>query len=369
MKTACQWKSNWLQTREHFIDWWKGSGLVVAFNKAPPAEPPHEETTGPGEAISEKQTYCDPLWRARHNHHTLAHKTFPADNLPIADTNIGPGSLALMIGSEPLFSSNTVWYKPSIKNVDNPESLPPFRFDPENKWWRIHESTLKECSKRAAGKYLVGCPDLVENIDILSALRDPQSLLFDLVERPDWVEEKVMEINRVYFDAYDRIYDIIKQPDGGSAFCAFSLWGPGKTAKLQCDASAMFSPAMFERFVVPALSQQCCRLDFSVYHLDGTQCLPHLDQLLGIEGLNAVEWTPQAGIEGGGNRRWYDLYRRILDSGKSVQAVGVKPEEVEPLLKATGGRGMYIQIAAGGENQPKELMKRAQKYRKRYGTL
>ncbi len=43
--------------------------------------------------------------------------------------------------------------------------------------------------------------------------------------------------------------------------------------------------------------------------------------LLAIEPLDAIEWTPQAGIEPGGNRRWHDLYRRILAAGKSVQVL------------------------------------------------
>ena len=41
------------------------------------------------------------------------------------------------------------------------------------------------------------------------------------------------------------------------------------------------------------------------------------------------------------------MYRRILDAGKSVQAVGVKPEEVVPLLDAVGGEGMYVMTSPG----------------------
>jgi hypothetical protein len=42
--------------------------------------------------------------------------------------------------------------------------------------------------------------------------------------------------------------EIIKLEDG-SSFCleAFRLWGPGKTAKVQCDMSAMFSADQSEK--------------------------------------------------------------------------------------------------------------------------
>ena len=42
------------------------------------------------------------------------------------------------------------------------------------------------------------------------------------------------------------------------------------------DASAMFSTPMFRRFVAPALTAQCEWLDYSLYHLDGTQAVHHL---------------------------------------------------------------------------------------------
>jgi hypothetical protein len=36
------------------------------------------------------------------------------------------------------------------------------------------------------------------------------------------------------------------------------------------------------------------------------------------------------------------LYRRILEAGKSVQVVSVRPAEIVPLLDAIGGKGVYI---------------------------
>ncbi len=334
------WQSNWKDTKQHFVDWWNRKGLVVAVGSHPQATP-HEAMEDPGPA-GLVEAYEDGALRARRNHFALAQHQFPGDGLPISGTDIGPGSLALFLGSEPGFSPDTVWFKPCIHEVANPESLPLLKFDPESHWWKMTEATCRACAVLAEGKYMVGCPDLVENIDIIAALRDPQTLMMDMIERPEWVEQKVMEINQAFFEAYRRIYDIIQLPDGSSSFGAFDLWGPGKTAKVQCDACAMFSPEMFERFVVPALTEQCEWLDHSMYHLDGTQCIDKLDSLLAIDALDAVEWTPQAGIEAGGNPRWYELYHRVLDAGKSVQVVGVELHELNPLLDEIGTKGVYV---------------------------
>ena len=228
-----------------------------------------------------------------------------------------------------------------------PEERGPLTVDPASYWLKVHEETCRCCAELGRGKYLAGIPDLVENIDIISALRDPQTLMIDLVERPDWVEEKVWEINDAYVEVYNRLYEAIKLADGSSAFACFGIWGPGRTAKVQCDAAAMFSPAMFRRFVVPALTAQCEWLDHSLFHLDGTQCICQLDELLQIEALDAIEWTPQSSLpEQGGSPRWFDMYRRILAAGKSVQAINVKPDEVIPLLDELGPKGIYLFVAA-----------------------
>ena len=107
----------------------------------------------------------------------------------------------------------------------------------------------------------------------------------------------------------------------------------------------------------------CERLDCSRYHLDGTQATCHLDHLLGIEALDAIEWTPQAGIETGGSLRWYGLYKRIIEAGKSVQIMGVRHEEIIPLLDAIGGKGVYIVINFASEREAEELAVKVEAYR------
>jgi len=363
------WKKNWDETKQRFRDWWNREGLVIGtWNlvdfPGPRADPPHERLERP-ERLSpaSEEFYANTALRARRNHYGLSKMAFPADFLPIADTDIGPGSLALCLGSEPGFAENTVWFKPCMKDDPVPEKRPPLRFDPQNRWWKIHEETLRECAALGRGKYLTGCPDLIENIDTLASLRETSTLLLDMIDRPEWVHEKLREINRAYFEAYERVYEIIKLEDGGAAFGAFRLWGPGKTAKVQCDAASMFSPAMFREFVVPSLTEQCEWLDYSMYHVDGKEELCHLDALLEIEALDAIEWTPNPDLPLGGDPRWFEMYRRILDAGKSVQAYFVRPNEIVPLLDAVGGKGIYILGIFRDEAQVESVLKDVEQFR------
>jgi hypothetical protein len=358
------WKPNWAETRQHFADWWSQKGLVLGAWGGVGTHAPREAVerptwVPPGEAIF----YTDAAARARRNHYLLSRCSYPLDMIPVADTMIGPGSLALCLGSEPTFAENTVWFGSTLEHDDEPEKRGSIHFDQENRWWQVHCATLSESAALARGKYLVGCPDLVENIDILASLRGMSRLFVDMIERPEWVSEKLGEINRAYFEIYDRIYDMIKLEDGGSAFEAYKLWGPGKTAKVQCDSAAMFSPAMFRQFVVPALREQCSYLDHSMYHLDGNEQFCHLDALLEIEELDAIEWTPNTNLPLGGDPQWYDLYRRILAAGKSVQVYLVRAREIVPLLDAIGAEGVYVLGMFRNEAEAEKVLEATEQFR------
>ncbi|MBK8021124.1 MAG: hypothetical protein IPK19_06725 [Chloroflexi bacterium] len=352
------WKSDWDGVRARHIAWWEHRGFVVSTQA--PADNPHANIPKPATPETLEQEWITPEYRARKAEYDLSRTYFGGEAYPYYDTHIGPGSLALMLGSHPSFTDDSVWYHPCFDDLENAPSL---LFDPNQLWFQRQRALLEHGMAISDGRFLVGMPDLIENMDTVASLRGAESLMFDLIEQPDVVKRLIAEINQVYFDVFDALYQIIRDEWGGNAFSAFRIWGPGKTGKVQCDASAMFSPKMFAEFVAPSLSEQCAWLDYSMYHLDGTQAVVHLDQLLAIESLHAIEWTPQAGIESGGDPRWYPLYRRILDAGKSVQAVGVLPEEVLPLLDATGGTGMFIIADAQTEAEARSLIESVERRR------
>jgi len=353
-------KPDWPQAAVHHQQWWRRQGLVLAVTA--PLPEPRIDRPQPEPPADLRQRWLDPAYRAAHAEHQAAKTYFAGDAPPLARCLVGAGDLAAFLGCSYGFAESTCWFEPSI---DDPDAVGPIRFDESNANFRAVRDMLAECHHAAAGRYIVGLPDLVENFDILAAMRGPETALLDLYDRPDWVLEKLDQINDAYFAAYDRFRELLELPDGSTCFEAFGVWGPGRVAKVQCDAAAMLSPEMFRTFVQPALTRQCDWLDHAIYHLDGEDALPCLDCLLEIEPLDAIEWTPRRcwADEGGGHPKWFPLYRRILDAGKSVQAINVKPDELIPLLDAVGGRGMYIVIHADSPGQADQLAHKADAYR------
>jgi hypothetical protein len=156
---------------------------------------------------------------------------------------------------------------------------------------------------------------------------------------------------------------MVRDGDGGCCFSAFSVWAPGRMAKLQCDFSAMISPGMFEEFALPYLAEQCERLDYTVYHLDGVEAIKHLDLILSIPGLNALQWTPGANQPGLSDPRWLDIYRRARKAGKSLLLLGVDGKDAPRLVEELGPEGLLIGTSAGSQEEGEALLRAAEGWR------
>ena len=221
---------------------------------------------------------------------------------------------------------------------------------------------MKASRAKSNGKYFVGCPDLVEGLDVLASIRGTQEVLMEMIMDPEGLETELQKVNDIYFQVFDRIYDIIRV-GVEMAFCYFSLWGPGKVSKLQSDISLMISEDDFRRFVLPFTREQCQKIDYTLYHLDGVEAQRHLDAILEIKELNAIQWTPGYGQPQGGDPCWYDLYRRILGAGKSIMPCWVTVEELQPLLDNVGTNGVNILMDFKSEKDIDAALKIVGKYR------
>jgi len=374
MATATGRPDRWETVRARLEAWWRRDGLVLhvvaprdgAWGApfAPELHFPLTSGLDPGSLIAGpvdlETAWLDADRRVEIARAYMARTYHGAEAFPCFDPHLGPGSLATFLGSIPEFAPDTVWFAP---DPAAPAEDRPLRFDPSQPWFARQTAIVEAGARAAAGRFLVAMPDLIENLDTLAALRGTEAVMTDLLERPALVKRRLREINRAWFDAFERLYRIVMDPRGGNAYSAFKIWGPGRTATVQCDASAMISCEMFDAFVKPVLTEQCAWLDYSLYHLDGPQAVRHLDAVLAIDALDAVEWTPGAAQPGGGDPVWFALYRRILEAGKSLQVIDVKPHELGPLLDAIGARGVFVMTTARSEAEARAMEEVANRYR------
>lgn len=316
---------------------------------------PHIPVIEPTKPVSLDQRWFDPQWRAEQLHHELATSSLKADIIPVVNTQLGPGSLAAILGARLEAREDTIWIRHDEKWSGE------LKLDPENPWWKLHLDLLKACKSKANGQYYVGCPDIMEGLDVLAGLRGNDAVLMDIMLDPEGLEEQVRQVNQIYFDVFDQIYDIIREGDE-MAFCYFSIWAPGKCSKFQSDISVMISEDDYRRFVQPYLREQCQRIPYSLYHLDGVDAIRHLDAILEIDELKAVQWTPGYGQPQGGDPCWFNLYKRIKAAGKAVLPCWVKLDELKPMLDEVGPEGMNIELDIQSEKEIDEALNIVSQY-------
>ena len=120
---------------------------------------------------------------------------------------------------------------------------------------------------------------------------------------------------------------------------------------------------MFAEFVCPHMERQCARADFSLYHLDGPDCIRHLPLILEqVPSLNAIQWVPGAGNPhmASADPFWWDtIWRPVYASGKSAHVLGNSPEMCKAFAQEFGWQGTYLGTGAETEREARKLLDEA----------
>jgi 5-methyltetrahydrofolate--homocysteine methyltransferase len=174
-------------------------------------------------------------------------------------------------------------------------------------------------------------------------------------------------LNELYHQYYDAFYEISKDDVPGNCFTCFAIWGKGKTIKLQCDFAALMNPEQFSEFFVPYLRDQARHYDRRLYHFDGPCALQHLDAVLAIPEIDAVQWVPGAGNTPSGDEKWFWIYDKVKDSGKSlwINLYGSKDHRetvavADRIVSRYGNDGLYLLFPGMSKPEADALMHHAE---------
>jgi hypothetical protein len=82
----------------------------------------------------------------------------------------------------------------------------------------------------------------------------------------------------------------------------------------------------------------------NIFHLDGKGMIRHLDRILAVPEIQAIQW-----VQGVGNdlpiMQWLPLIKRMRAAGKSV-VVDLQLAELEPFIAEMPPQGLYLCLAA-----------------------
>jgi hypothetical protein len=193
-------------------------------------------------------------------------------------------------------------------------------------------------------------------------MRGTEQLLIDCVERPAAVREAEERLMDIWIEYYDRCFKALCGPSWGST-CWFNLWSPGKFYAAQNDFSYSIGPDMFRELFLPVIRRQTEYLDHAVYHLDGIGAFHHLDALLELPKLQAVQVLPGAGKPS--PLHFLDALQKVQAAGKNLH-ISIPAGEVEKALSLLSAKGLFINVTTIMHNvkEAKALIADAEKWSK-----
>ena len=284
-------------------------------------------------------------------------RTFAAESFPVFFPDLGPGIYAALFGCPLLFGEGTSWTEPCLEEAGDARAL---QVDWQNEYLRTIDAMTDYALARCKGHALVGYTDLHPGLDCVADWRDPERLCFDLYDDPEGVEVALRKADEGFLPVYDYFHDRLRA-HGQPSVSWIGIPSFGKMHIPSCDFTTMISPEQFRRFCLPSVLHEVRAMTHNIWHLDGEGCARHLDDLLQIPEIQAIQW-----VQGAGRNEpimpWVPLIHRILAAGKSV-VVGLRGHEVEPFMQAVPARGVLLCVDVDDEAEQDALLRRIERWR------
>lgn len=138
-----------------------------------------------------------------------------------------------------------------------------------------------------------------------------------------------------------------------------NLWAGGKLCHIQSDFSVMISSELFDEFVKPELLAQAAWGVRSIYHVDGQEQIRHLDTILSIDSLDAIQWTSVAGQPS--PVEFIPQLKRIQAAGKRLVVYPGTANEIQILLTELSSKGLLLSFNANSSDEAQYAIKLAEK--------
>ena len=237
-------------------------------------------------------------------------------------------------------------FDPSILDIGHPEV-------------RSLLEKLEHYAANSAGEGLIGLPPLGNAGDTLAKIVGYTNLIADLAEDPDAVIKAEEAMADFWCLLYDKVYDVITKYQEGT--CSWlPTWYKGRGALIEFDFSAMINPEHYERYL-PSLIRRASHVEKSIYHLDGTLALRHIDLILGIRELDAIQWEP--GVQCENILEWIPLMQKIQAAGKALYVSGPRPDPAtaKELLKNLSPKGLMMPVAVKSCDEAERFLEDVEK--------
>lgn len=257
---------------------------------------------------------------------------------PRVRIDFGAVLLGSLLGGRREVRSDTSWTHAFID--DDWSNAPDWTISDNHPDWLMLQNLTRRVAADAAGRYLVCTPDLGASADVLLNLRGSGPLCMDVVMCPETIRSAVNAIYASWRRAFTSLYANALEFGAGVVHW-LALWSSRPYAVPACDFNALIGPAHFQSLFLPEIARQAKAAGRAIFHLDGPDAARHIDALLDVPQIQAIQFTPGAGSPS--VLAWLDMLRKIQAKGRSL-LIFCPAEEVMELAGSLRPEGLAIFI-------------------------
>lgn len=346
-----KYAKDWDKTKERFMGFWNLEIIDrCCISIVAPKNKDLNFQVIPEKREDKIKFWTDGEWIAKRNRSTFENRYFCGDAFPKIPIDLGASGHAGYFKNARCQFEDTVWFFPFINDYSKDQ----IEFDEKGFLYQKTIELAKFLVNDSKGDYIVGMTDSSGNADALAHIRGSENLLMDLFDDEDSVKAALKKIQDVWLKTNETVYSIVKDNnDGGCCISWLSTWAPGRHAQIQSDMSVMISPDDYNKFILPELQAQTEWMDHSLYHFDGIEQIRHLNTLLSLPKLSAIQWTC---VEGQPSPlEFIPVLKKIQAAGKSL-ILRVNPDELEPIMKQLSSKGLLLLVDADSPDEADRML-------------
>jgi hypothetical protein len=281
-------------------------------------------------------------------------RTFYGETFPIYWPNLGPNVYAAFYGGELEFGEVTSWSEPIVRDWDDLDHL---TLDTKNVYFQKIEALTRHALERCAGKFLVGYTDLHPGVDCAAAWRGLDQMCIDMVDNPEQVQ-RLVELSIADFETVYGHFDALLKAANQPSSSWMGIPSFGRMHIPSCDFAALISPRFFEEFGKPVLEREVKTMTHNVFHLDGKGVARHLDTILSVPEVHAIQR-----VQGVGDdlpiMQWAPFIREIQARGVPV-IVDLNKNELDDFMAEMDPEGLFLWVATESEEEELALLRRVE---------
>lgn len=227
------------------------------------------------------------------------------------------------------------------------------RLDRENPWYRKYMEFADALVRVADGRFPVSHAPEVGPTDLHAILRGHTESILDLMVDPEQSSELLWNLGYIFRDVTDDIWKRLPRFYGGYFDAQYSLWAPGSIVRMQEDATAVYSPELYRKFVQPVDRMLAAHYENPFIHLHSTSMFL-LDAFLEIEDIKCYEINQDA--IGPPVNEMVPYFQRVQQNRRPLFVRGsFTPDEMRLLMDSLEPRGLFMNVMVNSLEEMEKL--------------